>query len=72
MVLLERIEEKMIGYIELKTTKKFKPERNWVGIPIPRMIAGDWIVGAELDNPGPKFIEQLATLMVDLHSYTNI
>ena len=71
MVLLERIEEKMIGYIELKTTKKFKPERNWVGIPIPRMIAGDWIVGAELDNPGPKFIEQLATLMVDLHSYTN-
>ena len=32
------------------------------------MIKGAWIEGEQLETPGPKFIQQLADLLVELHS----
>ena len=32
------------------------------------MIDGKWIEGVEFSTPGPKFIEQLADLLSELHT----
>ena len=37
-------------------------------VSLDYMIKGEWIDGSELYNPGPKFIEQLADLLAELHS----
>jgi thiamine kinase-like enzyme len=36
-------------------------------VSLDEMIKGAWIFGEELSTPGPKFIEQLADLLVELH-----
>lgn len=37
-------------------------------VSLDYMIKGGWIEGEMLDTPGPKFIEQLADLLAELHS----
>ena len=37
-------------------------------VSLEEMIGGTWIEGEQLDTPGPKFIEQLANLLAELHT----
>ena len=37
-------------------------------VSLKEMIDGAWIEGEQLETPGPKFIEQLANLLVELHT----
>ena len=37
-------------------------------VSLDYMIKGGWIEGEQLRNPGSEFIEQLANLLVELHS----
>ena len=37
-------------------------------VSLDEMIKGAWIEGEQLETPGPKFIKQLANLLVELHS----
>ena len=37
-------------------------------VSLDEMIKGAWIEGEQLETPGPKFIQQLADLLVELHS----
>ncbi len=37
-------------------------------VSLDEMINGVWIEGDQLKSPGPKFIEQLALLLAELHS----
>ena len=37
-------------------------------VSLNEMINGAWIEGEQLSTPGPKFIEQLANLMIELHT----
>ena len=37
-------------------------------VSVEEMINGVWIEGEQLKTPGPRFIEQLATLLVELHT----
>ena len=37
-------------------------------VSVDDMIKGKWIEGEQLSTPGPKFIEQLADLMSELHT----
>ena len=37
-------------------------------VSLDEMIKGAWIEGEQLETPGPKFIKQLADLLVELHS----
>ena len=39
-------------------------------VSLKEMIDGAWIEGEQLETPGPKFIEQLANLLVELHTST--
>ena len=36
-------------------------------VSLKEMIDGAWIEGEQLQTPGPKFIEQLADLLAELH-----
>ena len=37
-------------------------------VSLKEMIDGAWIEGEQLETPGPKFIQQLADLLVELHT----
>ena len=37
-------------------------------VSLKEMIDGAWIDGEQLGTPGPKFIQQLADLLVELHT----
>ena len=37
-------------------------------VSLDKMIKGAWIKGEQFTNPGPKFINQLADLLIELHN----